>query len=239
MGDTKKYPHAGHRQRVKKRFMITGLTGFHDYEALELLLFFAIPRRDVKPMAHELIRRFGNLQRVMDAPTEELLEVPGIGPRAVELLHFVPSFIDHFLRSMSQCHAQPIRSPQELLNHMSSRLLCLQSPALFLLPLNRVGDAISIQRLREDAASLSPGFLLNRAGTIASAVMLLEATDKPLDEMYTLREPMVRALAEQMAILQFPLMDFCLWSLASRELVSFRAYGSLPQAVIPSSFQFD
>jgi len=51
----------GHRERLRKRFKKSGAEGFHDYELLELLLTYGIPRRDVKPIAKELINRFGSL----------------------------------------------------------------------------------------------------------------------------------------------------------------------------------
>ena len=64
--------HEGHRQRLKKRFLEEGLDGFTDVQALELLLFYAIPQGDVNGLAHELIDRFGSLSGVLDASPEEL-----------------------------------------------------------------------------------------------------------------------------------------------------------------------
>ena len=78
--------HAGHRQRMRQRFFATGLQGFHPHEMLELLLFSAIPKRDVNPLAHELIRRFGSVDGVLSASKEELMQVNGVGPRVAELL---------------------------------------------------------------------------------------------------------------------------------------------------------
>ena len=67
--DDKKPPHfLDHRQRMKEKFKKSGLESFHDYEALELLLTYAIPRRDVKPLAKALIDKYGGFQAVMDAP---------------------------------------------------------------------------------------------------------------------------------------------------------------------------
>ena len=60
--------HDGHRDRVRKRFLENDLNGFADHEALELLLHYAIPQRDVNPLAHELIGRFGSLSGVFSAP---------------------------------------------------------------------------------------------------------------------------------------------------------------------------
>ena len=79
--------HDGHRQRKKERFLAEGLGGFADHEVLELLLYYAIPRRDTNETAHRLLERFGTLQNVLHAHPRELEKVPGVGPNAAVLLH--------------------------------------------------------------------------------------------------------------------------------------------------------
>ncbi len=76
----------GHRGRVKDRFLREGLSPFVDYEVLELLLFFVIPRRDTKEMAHALIHRFSSLNGVLQASEEELCQIAGIGVRTAAFL---------------------------------------------------------------------------------------------------------------------------------------------------------
>ncbi len=73
----------GHRQRLRNRFLQNGLESFHDYEVLELLLTLSTPRKDIKPQAKELIRRFGSLSRVLEAPASVLQDIPGLGPANV------------------------------------------------------------------------------------------------------------------------------------------------------------
>ena len=74
------HPHyTGHRQRLRKRFLKSGFDGFADYEVVELLLTLAVPRADVKQPAKALVRKFGNLRGILDAPVEELRTVKGIG----------------------------------------------------------------------------------------------------------------------------------------------------------------
>lgn len=79
-------PHfAGHRERLRRRFL-SDVTTLPDYELLELLLTFAIPRRDVKPLAKALLARFGNLKAVLDAAPSDVQAVPGAGRGAATLL---------------------------------------------------------------------------------------------------------------------------------------------------------
>ena len=79
-------PHKGHRERLKLRFLESGLDSFTDVQALELLLFYAIPQKDTNPIAHALLERFGSLSQVLDAEVEELKKVPGISDHAATLL---------------------------------------------------------------------------------------------------------------------------------------------------------
>ena len=77
---------AGHRSRLRRRFLNNGLGIFYDHEVLELLLTYAIPRRDVKPLAKDLINRFGSLEAVFDATEYELSAVPGMGENSTSLI---------------------------------------------------------------------------------------------------------------------------------------------------------
>lgn len=87
MGDQPHY--TGHRQRLRERFLRSGNDGLQDYELLELVLFRAIPRRDVKPLAKHLIETFGSFAEVISAPVERLREVEGLGEAAVVELKVV------------------------------------------------------------------------------------------------------------------------------------------------------
>ena len=76
----KTYPNAGHRKRLRERFLQSGLDGFHDYEIVELLLTLGTPMKDCKQMAKEAIQSFSGLRGVLEASYEELQRVRGIGP---------------------------------------------------------------------------------------------------------------------------------------------------------------
>lgn len=76
----------GHRERVRKKFLENGFNGLEDYEILELLLFYVIPRKDTKAIAKELIKKFKNLANVLKADTLELKTIDGLGDVAITFL---------------------------------------------------------------------------------------------------------------------------------------------------------
>jgi len=78
-----------HRKRLKEKFLKAGDGALADYELLELVLFAAIPRRDVKPLAKELIARFGGFAGVIAAPPERLAEISGVGDGVIAVLKTV------------------------------------------------------------------------------------------------------------------------------------------------------
>ena len=82
--------HNGHRDRLKQRFGKEGLDNFEPHNILELVLFYAIPRKDTNEIAHRLIKTFGSLSAVMDAPIGDLLKVEGVGESAATLLKLIP-----------------------------------------------------------------------------------------------------------------------------------------------------
>ena len=82
--------HDGHRARMKARFVRCGLDNFDDHSVLELLLFYAVPRRDVNELAHALLDHFGTLDAVFEASFEDMMQVPGAGENVATLLTLVP-----------------------------------------------------------------------------------------------------------------------------------------------------
>lgn len=88
-----------HRQRLRTRFMEGGAAALPDYELLELVLFRAIPRQDVKPLARQLIDLFGDFNRVLSAPASRLAQVAGVGPAVICELKLVEAAAHRMARS--------------------------------------------------------------------------------------------------------------------------------------------
>ena len=133
---TDKPHYHGHRERLRGRFRQAGAEAVSDYELLELVLFRAIPQRDVKPLAKDLISRFGSFPEVIAAPPARLAEIKGIGDAAItelKLVHAAASRLAHgqvqkrpVLSSWSSVTAaQPWLSPTR-----SSSVCCSSTSAI-------------------------------------------------------------------------------------------------------------
>ncbi len=89
----------GHRERLRARYRLSGEAALQDYELLELLLTYAIPRRDTKLLAKKLLEQFGTLGRVFEAEPPALGEVEGIGPQAATLISLIRPLAARFLKT--------------------------------------------------------------------------------------------------------------------------------------------
>ena len=98
--------HKGHRSRLREKVKAGGLATFSQHEVLELLLTFAIPRRDVNPLAHALTREFGSPHNVLHAPSEALLAVPGVGKKTAD---FLAAFCNVARALEDECVAERVR----------------------------------------------------------------------------------------------------------------------------------
>jgi len=88
----------GHRRRLREKFIKSGISGFHDYEIVELLLTLGTPRKDCKQQAKTAIKKFRSLRGVLEAPLEELQEIKGIGPHNVFGIKLVQEVAREFLK---------------------------------------------------------------------------------------------------------------------------------------------
>lgn len=89
---------AGHRDRLRQRFLDRGLAGLGDAEILEILLCFGTPRKDCKEPARALLRQFGSFPAVLDAGKKDLLAIEGVGPKNSFALTFIKSAAEHYLK---------------------------------------------------------------------------------------------------------------------------------------------
>ena len=166
--------HDGHREKMRRRFQETGLEGFADHEALELLLYYAIPRRDTNELAHRLLTRYGSLSALLPAPIEDLRRVEGVGESAAVLLKLVPAFVYKAQRSAGQ--ETVLNSTEKAGRYLLSCFAGERNEVIYQLCLDRKGKLLARKRLSEGgsaAAELNIRRLVENALlSSASAVIL-------------------------------------------------------------------
>ena len=92
----------GHRERLRRHYLDHGMDALRDYEVLELLLFYAIPRKDTQPIARKLLSHFGSISAVLEADPQDLKEVGGLSDNAALLLRMMPALSRRYLVSRSE-----------------------------------------------------------------------------------------------------------------------------------------
>ena len=166
--------HDGHREKMRRRFQETGLEGFADHEALELLLYYAIPRRDTNELAHRLLTHYGSLSALLQAPIEDLRRVEGVGESAAVLLKLVPAFVYKAQRSAGQ--ETVLNSTEKAGRYLLSCFAGERNEVIYQLCLDRKGKLLARKRLSEGgsaAAELNIRRLVENALlSSASAVIL-------------------------------------------------------------------
>ena len=121
MPQKQKPSYLGHRQRLRDKFASGGLDPFLDHETLELLLTYCIARRDTKPAAWALVKRFGSLSAVLDAPYEELCAVKGVGEQSALFLKLIRAvFKKYSLEDVK--NRVTIRTPEQVLEYCQASL---------------------------------------------------------------------------------------------------------------------
>ncbi len=134
--------HDGHRERLRRMFLEHGLESFSELNALELLLFYAIPRKDTNVIAHALLDRFGSLEKIFSATQRELCAVDGVGESAASLLLLIPQIMRKSLVSAA-AKTKVIRSSGDAGAYLLPRFLYEKDEVLLMLCLDTQKRVIS------------------------------------------------------------------------------------------------
>lgn len=165
---------SGHRARQRSKLREFGLSAMQDYEILEVLLFYAIPRCDTKPMAHRLMRRFGSLYGVLTASEEELCGVEGVGPSAALLLSlFRPLWQRTTLAALDECI---LDTPARVGAYFCGMLRDATQEQLYAAALDAKGKLLVCRHLCEGDEVLDPLTLSRFANGIGASHIVLAQT---------------------------------------------------------------
>jgi DNA repair protein RadC len=167
---------ADHRQRLRARFMAGGAGAVPEYELLELILFRAIPRRDVKPLAHALMARFGDFNRVITASEARLRDISGVGDAVITELKIVEAAAHRMARSRV-LQTQVVSSWDALLDYCHTTMAHRETEQFRVLYLDRKNVLIGDEEQAKgtvDHVPVYPREVAKRALELnASAVILV------------------------------------------------------------------
>lgn len=140
--------HDGHRERKREQFIRCGAESFAEHELLELLLFYAVPRRDTNLTAHLLIDRFGSLQGVLSAPLEELVRVKGISRNAAVLIQLVAPMYRQ-AQIFASDHEVVLDTRERIGDYFRDILTAHKTEVMYLLCLDAKGRKLNISKVGE------------------------------------------------------------------------------------------
>lgn len=172
---TKEPHYIGHRKRLKERFMKGGQGAIADYELIELLLFLAVPRRDVKPMAKDLLERFDSFAEVISAEPARLKEVSGVSDNVVIAFKMIRE--GALKLSQEQILGKPVVSSwQALLDYCRASMAFHHKEQFRILFLNRKNVLIADELQQEgtiDHTPVYPREVIKRALELGASALIL------------------------------------------------------------------
>ncbi len=145
---------AGHRERLRQKFLTHGLEKLTDEEIVELLLTLATPRRDCKQIARDVLCRFDGLAGVLEAPVEKLQQVPGIGPKNTLGLKLVHEVARKFLKERLKGR-EFMSSSREVYDYLLHSLRDLKKEVFKVIYLNGRNEVIQVETLFEGSLTSS------------------------------------------------------------------------------------
>ena len=170
------YGYIHHRKRLRKRFVNSDGHGLSDYELIELLLTYSIPRKDVKPVAKRLIKHFGGLTGILDASADELAVVGGVGEISSILILLVRKCMEMYLEE-NLTGKDILTSPQLVVNFARGKISGNKDELFVCIFVNTKNELISYEIVQEgtiDQVIVYPRKIMESAlAKKASAIILV------------------------------------------------------------------
>ncbi len=171
-----KAPHyKGHRDRLRGRFLENGPSALQDYELLELVLFLAIPQKDVKPLAKDLIAQFGDLAGVMNAPIEELTKVDGIKEKTAIALKSITALSNRAAKA-ELMNKPVLNSWTRLMDYCMTSMAHEQKEHFRILFLNKKNELIGDEIQSSGTVDHTPAYpreIMKRALELSATALIL------------------------------------------------------------------
>ncbi len=172
---TEKNIHQGHRDRLKRKFLNSGGDGFEPHEALELLLFYALPQKNTNQIAHELLQKFGSLSGVFEAEKEDLEKINGIKDHAATLIKLQTALLRMYMQDKYEIKNMKL-TPQNAGEYIKNLFYGYKIEVLFAIMLDAEFRVIATEKISTGTNNSSPVYsrdIVQRAlATNASYVIL-------------------------------------------------------------------
>ncbi|MCP2619755.1 DNA repair protein RadC [Candidatus Aminicenantes bacterium AC-334-K16] len=219
---------AGHRRRLREKFLKVGLQGFLDYEIIELLLSLGTPRRDCRQPAKKALQRFKSLRGVLEAEPEELQKIEGIGPHNIFGIKFIQEVARRFLRER-MLNQHVFRCSQEVFDYLYHALRDARKEKFKVLFLDAKNKIIEEETLFEgtvDSSIVYPREIMERALRYKASAMIFVHNHPSGDpEPSTCDKEITRDLVVAALIMQLKVLDHiiignnCYYSFADEGLI--------------------
>ena len=174
---------AGHRKRLRARFLQGGLEGFLDYEIVELLLTLGTPRKDCKQIAKEAIKKFKGLQGALDASLEELQQIKGIGADNAFGIKLFQAVVEQYAKEKIPKKI-PLNSPQAVANYLREKIGKEKKEHFVILCLDARNNLIKVSKVSVgslNASIVHPREVFKEAIQVSAASIIL-AHNHPTDD---------------------------------------------------------
>lgn len=194
--------HEGHRDRLRARFLKSGAGACEDYELLELMLFSVIPRKDVKPLAKNLLARFGSIAGVLSAPVEDLISIKGLSENSAAQMKVIHALTQRML--LEEIEKKPVLSSwQKLIDYCYVAMAHEKREHFRVLFLNRKNQLIAdeVQQVGTvDHAPVYPREIVKRALEVGATAIILvhnhpSGDPTPSDSDISMTGDIIRAAA--------------------------------------------
>ncbi len=214
----------GHRQRAREKLLDLGADKLRDYEIVELMLFLIFKRKDVKPLAKELLFRFKTIDKILDAPKSELVKIKGIGEKAADAIKIINGIALSAVKSRV-INRNHINCFDDVINYCKLNMKNLVAEELRVLFLNAVNEIIADEVMQKgdiDTVKIYPRMVARRCLELgASGIILIHnhPSGDPTpsrDDIFT-----TKRIAEALAVFEISLQDHII--VGDNRHVSFKA----------------
>ncbi len=220
---TQKLSHIGHRQRIKDKYEKSGINGWLDYEILELVLSYAIPRKDTKTIAKELLSRFKTINGVLDSDRKELKNITGVSGHTALFLSLLKDITILYLENRLH-NKDLLSSPQVVYNFLKASLKGAVNEEFKVLYLNNKNQLISIETLNTGTVNQSaiyPRKVVERA-LYNHAVSVIISHNHPAGTLEPSKEDcaVTKAIKDALKTVDIALLDHII--IGNNDYFSFR-----------------